>query len=167
MKIVERAGTKIVRMLQRNDPFKTKRCPRPGRCLVCSGIETRRMSRQRGDLPDQLRGRLRVWIHRPDKPEWIHEGRAAYAGISATLRKECTMEAQCKWAQWWPKTFSYGDRWSSKERRNKATNTRSHTHAKDPWRTPDEFEKWVAHHKDTSHPGEQWCETMIWRHDVR
>ena len=37
MKIVERAGTKIVRMLQRNDPFKTKRCPRPGRCLVCSG----------------------------------------------------------------------------------------------------------------------------------
>ena len=37
MKIVERAGKKIVRMLQRNDPFKTKRCPRPGRCLVCSG----------------------------------------------------------------------------------------------------------------------------------
>ena len=37
MKVVERSRTKLVRMLQRNDPFKSKTCSRPEKCLVCSG----------------------------------------------------------------------------------------------------------------------------------
>ena len=37
MKVVEKSGTKLVRMLQHNDPFKMKECAKPKKCLVCSG----------------------------------------------------------------------------------------------------------------------------------
>lgn len=37
IKVVERSGTKLVRMLQRNDPFKSKECADPTKCFVCSG----------------------------------------------------------------------------------------------------------------------------------
>ena len=37
IKVVERSGTKLVRLLQRNDPFKEKMCPKSAKCLVCSG----------------------------------------------------------------------------------------------------------------------------------
>ena len=37
LKIVERSGAKLVRMVQRNDPFKKKVCSDPKRCLVCMG----------------------------------------------------------------------------------------------------------------------------------
>ena len=37
MKVIERSGTKVIQMLQRNDPFKKKFCAKPGRCMVCSG----------------------------------------------------------------------------------------------------------------------------------
>ena len=37
LKIVERSGTKVIKMLQRNDPFKKKTCAKPERCMVCTG----------------------------------------------------------------------------------------------------------------------------------
>ena len=37
IKVVEKSGTKVVRMLQKNDPFKTKECRDKERCMVCSG----------------------------------------------------------------------------------------------------------------------------------
>ena len=37
IKVIEKSGTKIVRLLQRNDPFKKKECPDAKNCLVCSG----------------------------------------------------------------------------------------------------------------------------------
>ena len=37
LKIVERSGTKLVRMVQRNDPFRRKQCSKSERCLVCAG----------------------------------------------------------------------------------------------------------------------------------
>ena len=37
IKVIEKSGTKIIRMLQRNDPFKNKRCAEHEKCLVCSG----------------------------------------------------------------------------------------------------------------------------------
>ena len=37
MKVVEKSGTKVIRMLQRNDPFKEKKCTKPERCMVCAG----------------------------------------------------------------------------------------------------------------------------------
>ena len=37
VKVIERSGTKLVRMIQRNDPFKKKECSKPRRCLVCAG----------------------------------------------------------------------------------------------------------------------------------
>ena len=39
IKVIERSGTKIVRLLQRNDPFKKKTCSDSAQCLVCSGEE--------------------------------------------------------------------------------------------------------------------------------
>ena len=36
IKVIEKSGTKIVRMLQRNDPFKTKECENQ-ECLICKG----------------------------------------------------------------------------------------------------------------------------------
>ena len=39
IKIIEKSGTKIVRLLQRNDPFKKKICSDANNCLVCSGGE--------------------------------------------------------------------------------------------------------------------------------
>ena len=36
IKVIERSGTKIVRLLQRNDPFKKKECTDTSNCLVCS-----------------------------------------------------------------------------------------------------------------------------------
>ena len=36
IKFIEKSGTKIVRMLQRNDPFKTKECENQ-ECLICKG----------------------------------------------------------------------------------------------------------------------------------
>jgi len=36
IKIIEKSGTKIVRLLQRNDPFKERRCSDADNCLVCS-----------------------------------------------------------------------------------------------------------------------------------
>ena len=37
IKVIEKSGTKIVRLLQRNDPFKKKECTDALNCLVCSG----------------------------------------------------------------------------------------------------------------------------------
>ena len=37
IKVIEKSGTKIVRMLQWNDPFKSKVCSEYETCLVCSG----------------------------------------------------------------------------------------------------------------------------------
>ena len=37
IKVVEKSGTKVVRMLQKNDPFKVKECRDKERCMVCSG----------------------------------------------------------------------------------------------------------------------------------
>ena len=37
IKVIERSGTKLVRMLQKNDPFKKKGCANSNSCLVCSG----------------------------------------------------------------------------------------------------------------------------------
>ena len=37
IKVVEKSGTKLVRLLQRNDPFKEKRCPDTENCFVCNG----------------------------------------------------------------------------------------------------------------------------------
>ena len=36
IKVIEKSGTKIVRLLQRNDPFKKKECTDAANCLVCS-----------------------------------------------------------------------------------------------------------------------------------
>ena len=36
IKVIEKSGTKLVRMLQRNDPFKAKECPASD-CFVCRG----------------------------------------------------------------------------------------------------------------------------------
>ena len=35
IKVVEKAGTKVKRQLQRNDPFKEKECPEES-CFICS-----------------------------------------------------------------------------------------------------------------------------------
>ena len=35
IKVVEKAGTRLVRLLQSNDPFKTKSCRDAQRCMVC------------------------------------------------------------------------------------------------------------------------------------
>ena len=35
IKVVERSGTKVKRMLQKNDPFKNKKCDDPA-CMICS-----------------------------------------------------------------------------------------------------------------------------------
>lgn len=37
IKVVEKSGTKLVKQLQRNDPFKNKTCDNRDKCLVCSG----------------------------------------------------------------------------------------------------------------------------------
>ena len=37
IKVIERSGTQLVRMLQRNDPFKKKECVNSNSCLVCIG----------------------------------------------------------------------------------------------------------------------------------
>ena len=37
IKVVEKAGTRLVRLLQSNDPFKTKSCRDAQRCMVCKG----------------------------------------------------------------------------------------------------------------------------------
>jgi len=37
IKITEKSGTKVVRMLQKNDPFKTKECRNKNECMICSG----------------------------------------------------------------------------------------------------------------------------------
>ena len=37
VRVVEKSGTKVVRMLQKNDPFKSKECRDKERCMVCSG----------------------------------------------------------------------------------------------------------------------------------
>ena len=37
MKVIEKSGTKLVRLLQRNDPFRRKECSKANKCLVCSG----------------------------------------------------------------------------------------------------------------------------------
>ena len=37
IKVVEKSGTKVVRMLQKNDPFKTKECRNKEGCMICSG----------------------------------------------------------------------------------------------------------------------------------
>ena len=36
IKVIEKSGTKIVRLLQKNDPFKEKTCTDAENCLVCS-----------------------------------------------------------------------------------------------------------------------------------
>ena len=38
IKVIEKSGTKIIRHLQRNDPFKEKICVDNDKCLVCSGM---------------------------------------------------------------------------------------------------------------------------------
>ena len=37
IKVIEKSGTKIIRMLQRNDPFKNMECTEHEKCIVCSG----------------------------------------------------------------------------------------------------------------------------------
>ena len=37
IKVIERSGTKIIKHLQKNDPFKEKMCDDREKCLVCSG----------------------------------------------------------------------------------------------------------------------------------
>ena len=37
IKVVEKSGTKVVRMLQKNDPFKRKECRNKEQCMVCTG----------------------------------------------------------------------------------------------------------------------------------
>ena len=37
IKVVEKSGTKLVKQLQRNDPFKKKTCDNRDKCLGCSG----------------------------------------------------------------------------------------------------------------------------------
>ena len=37
LKIIERSGEKLIRMVQKNDPFKKKLCSDPEKCLVCIG----------------------------------------------------------------------------------------------------------------------------------
>ena len=37
IKVVEKSGTRLVRLLQRNDPFKKKSCRDAQRCMVCKG----------------------------------------------------------------------------------------------------------------------------------
>ena len=37
LKVIERSGEKLIRMVQKNDPFKKKLCSDPEKCLVCRG----------------------------------------------------------------------------------------------------------------------------------
>ena len=37
IKVIEKSGTKLIRHLQKNDPFKTKICRNKRECMVCSG----------------------------------------------------------------------------------------------------------------------------------
>ena len=37
MKVIEKSGTKVQRMLQKNDPFSRKTCTQQEKCMVCSG----------------------------------------------------------------------------------------------------------------------------------
>ncbi len=37
IKVIEKSGTKVVRTLQRNDPFKKKECRNAATCMVCTG----------------------------------------------------------------------------------------------------------------------------------
>ena len=37
IRVVEKSGTKLIKLLQKNDPFKTKTCRNREECMVCSG----------------------------------------------------------------------------------------------------------------------------------
>lgn len=39
IKIVEKSGTRLVRLLQRNGPFKKKNCGDTRQCMVCKGVD--------------------------------------------------------------------------------------------------------------------------------
>ena len=37
IKVIEKSGRKLIRHLQRNDPFKKKECRRKDECMICTG----------------------------------------------------------------------------------------------------------------------------------
>ena len=41
IKVIEKSGRKLIRHLQRNDPFKKKECRSNDECMICSGTRPR------------------------------------------------------------------------------------------------------------------------------